>query len=80
MAKWCFDPVATALSGRVEFRLPYPQANWREERRWNGFLLEAMRTVTEAYRIFSKPAEQWDAEENLFYVNMLKGLKTADGK
>jgi hypothetical protein len=77
MARWCYDPVQTYLTGKVRFRMPYPQPNWQEERRWNAFLLEAMTTAVEADRVFSKDGATWGDEENKFYRWMLEGI--ADG-
>jgi hypothetical protein len=74
MAQWCYDPAASTLAGRIQLRLPYPQANWREEQRWNAFLLKAMHHVLAAERVFSRPAEEWGSAENEFYRQMIREL------
>lgn len=78
MAQWLYDPIASALSGTARFRLPYPQANWRDERRWNAFLVEAMELMVEAEQVFGKPAGQWGPKEDDFFLWMQRGLKVLE--
>ena len=78
MAQWLYDPVAAALAGAVRFRLPYPQANWREEKRCNGFLIQAMEKMAEAERVFTKPVEQWGKTEDEFFLWMQRGVKVLE--
>jgi hypothetical protein len=41
----------------------------------NHFILEAMTVTIEAIRVFSKPIEQWDGEDDNYYAEMCKELK-----
>lgn len=70
--------MATAVSGVIRFRRPYPRPDWIEDMTWNELPLAAMQHVTEADRVFSMPGEQWGAKEDAFFRAMLDGL-TADG-
>ena len=75
MAQWCFYPVATALTGKIELKRPYPRDTWTEDVRWNAYLFQAMHHVLAAERVFSKPAHEWRDAENKFYRDMLLGLQ-----
>ena len=74
MAAWLYDPVASHAAGELRFRLPYPQSNWRKERIWNAFLLEAMRVTWVAEKVFEKDAATWDKHERAFYKSYLKDM------
>ncbi len=74
MAQWCYDPTASALTGRIQLRLPYPQPNWREERVWNAFLLHAMHHTLTAEAVFSRPPDQWSTADKQFVKDMIRGL------
>lgn len=75
MAKWLYDPVASQYAGELRFRLPFPRSNWREERYWNAFLLDAMRLIWVADQVFEKDSETWNKPEREFYKAYLKDLK-----
>ncbi len=77
MAEWQLDIIATQLTGQVQFKRPYPRPLFTEERRWNGFLLEAMEYIVEADRVFSKPPEKWGDTETAFAREMLQQLSAA---
>ncbi len=77
LANWLIDPVATALTGKVTFKRPYPRPLLSEEMRWNGFLLEAMDYIIEADKVFRKPPEQWGDDDTAFARAMLAQLAAA---
>ena len=75
MAQWLHDPAESRSAGVVRFRLPYPKNNWREERRWNEELVQAMNVVWRADSLFSSDPQTWDHHGNEFYKWMLREIK-----
>jgi hypothetical protein len=78
MARWLYDPQATAAAGVICFRRPYPRAEWLDDMNWNQFAMDAMQHVTEADRVFSMPGEQWGPREDAFFRAMTEGLAHAN--
>lgn len=68
MAMWLFDPVATAVTGRTQFKLPYPGGDWDRERQMNEPLLEHMKTAARVAALFAKDAEKWNEEDDRLYM------------
>ena len=68
MMNICFDATASAATGRVTFRWPYPSKDWSD----NVRPIEAMNLVQKAIEIFSVPAAQWQDDHNRFFVWMLE--------
>lgn len=77
LALWQYDVVATRLSGKVQFRRPYPRPLISEDIRWNKFLLDAMAYIVEAERVFSRPPEEWGDKETAFASEMMQRLSDA---
>jgi len=80
MASWCVDPVATAQTGRTQFRHPYPQngRSWRVQQQWNQFPLRAMQHMVEAERVYSKPPDKWKDADRKFDQKTLQGCVELD--
>jgi len=76
-ANWCYDASESQRAGGIRFKLPYPQPgkSYWYEMKANHFILEAMTVTVEAIRVFSKPIEQWDGEDDNYYAEMCKELK-----
>ncbi len=66
------------MAGRPTFRKPYPRPHdWVEDRRLNGFLLNAMAHAWKAYQVFTSDASKWvgGGMEDKFMNEMLKGVE-----
>lgn len=71
MALWCFDEVATKITGQVQFKRPHPCRDWLKDRDWNQHLIQAMYYIYEADQHFRKPATNWKDEDASFYREVI---------
>lgn len=71
VALWCYDPVASHLAGRPQFRRPFPGRDWNEDVRLNGPIEEAMQYVVRVHRIYEKDPDKRSKEDEQFIQRMI---------
>lgn len=73
MFQWLVHPEGSVFlidvdGSTVRCQLPYPRpAGWREERRWNSFIIDAMEIALRAHSVFSTDDSRWGKAEREFF-------------